>query len=91
MLSVVILVGAVGGGFVLSYCFLTWILFANFEIKNARWLGLFSGTFAVSVGLFTFYSLDILQVDSATYVSTAIVLATAASSATSCLSSTSSS
>lgn len=67
MWTVLILVIAFVAGFCLCYYFLTWILFANLEIKKPRWLALFSTTFAVSVTLFAFYSIDLLQLESLSY------------------------
>ena len=67
MLSVIILAVAFFLGLAICYSFLTWILFDNLEVKNQRWLTLFCFTFAVSVTLFAFYSIDLLQLDSPEY------------------------
>jgi len=69
MWTVLVLIGAFLVGLCLCYYFLTWILFANLEIKKPRWLALFSATFALSVTLFAFYSIDLLQLESFEYFS----------------------
>lgn len=51
-------------GTVLCYFFLTKILFRSLEVRATHWLFLFSSTFGLSVALFLFYLIDLLQLDS---------------------------